>query len=136
MFAPSFVTGPLMVRFGKEAVMAAGMVILGACALVALAGIDLAHFWISLVLLGVGWNFGFIGATALLTTTYRPEERGKVQGFNDFLIFGSVAIASFSSGKLFNAYGWDWINWLMLPVVAFCLLTLGASHIRARRRSA
>ncbi len=134
MFAPSFITGPLMVRFGKEPVMAAGMVILGACAFVGLSGIDLAHFWISLILLGVGWNFAFIGATAFLTTTYRPEERSKVQGFNDFLVFGSVAVASLSSGKLLNSFGWDWINWLMLPVVAICLVTLGASHLAGRRQ--
>ncbi|MEO8668693.1 MAG: MFS transporter [Bauldia sp.] len=134
MFAPSFITGPLMVRFGKEPVMAAGMLILGACAIVGLTGIDLAHFWIALILLGLGWNFAFIGATAFLTTTYRPEERSKVQGFNDFLVFGSVAVASLSSGKLLNSLGWDWINWIMLPVVAICLVTLGASHLAGRRQ--
>lgn len=136
MFAPSFVTGPLMARFGREPVMAAGMVILAGCATVALLGIDLPHFWISLVLLGIGWNFGFIGATALLTTTYRPEETGKVQGFNDFLVFGSVAIASFSSGTLFNSVGWSVINWLIFPVVVICLVTLGGAHIVGRRKAA
>jgi MFS family permease len=135
MFGPSFFTGPLMARFGKETIIAAGMVILAACAAVALSGIDLAHFWLSLILLGVGWNFGFIGSTALLTTTYRPEETAKVQGLNDFLVFGSVAVASFSSGKLFSSVGWDWINWLILPVVVICLLTLAGALV-ARRRAA
>jgi MFS family permease len=136
MFGPSFITGPLMARFGRETIMAAGMVILAACGAVALAGIDLAHFWISLILLGIGWNFGFIGATALLTTTYRPEETGRVQGFNDFLVFGAVAVASFSSGKLFSTVGWDWINWLIFPVVAICLVILGGAHLLNRRKVA
>ena len=69
--------------------------------MVALAGVDLANFWLALILLGVGWNFGFIGATAMLTETYRPEEKNTVQGLNDFLVFGSVALASLSSGKLY-----------------------------------
>src|SRR3712207_9426338 len=73
-----------------------------------------AHFWATLILLGIGWNFGFIGATALVTDCYRPEERAKVQAANDFLIFGSVALASFSSGKLLNAGGWESVNWLVL----------------------
>ena len=89
MFVPSFFTGSLIARFGAERVMAAGLLLLVACALVALAGTAVGHFWLALILLGVGWNFGFIGATALVTETYRPEEKEKVQALNDFLIFGS-----------------------------------------------
>jgi MFS family permease len=136
MFAPSFVTGNLIARFGKEAVIGAGMALLAVCAMVALAGIDLHNFWIALVLLGVGWNFGFIGATAMLTETYRPEERGKVQGFNDLLVFGSVAVASLSSGALFATVGWQTINLLVFPAVAVCAAALAYSLIARRREAA
>ena len=131
MFVPSFFTGRLIARFGVETIIAIGMVILAICGGVALAGIDLGNFWISLILLGIGWNFGFIGATTMLTGTYRAEERGKVQGFNDFLVFGTVAVASFSSGKLFTFAGWDTVNLVIFPVVAICGLALAA--LRARR---
>lgn len=124
MFAPSFFTGRLIARFGKESVLAAGLVILIGCALVALNGIELWNFWLSLVLLGLGWNFGFIGATALVTDCYRPEEKGKVQGFHDFVLFGTVAFASLMSGKIFLVYGWDALNWMILPVTGICLLAL------------
>jgi len=117
MFGPSFFSGALIARFGAERIIAVGLVLLAGCAVVGLSGTDVAHFWLAIILLGIGWNFGFIGATALLTTTYRPEETGKVQGFNDFLVFGSVAIASFSSGTLFNSVGWSVINWLIFSVV-------------------
>ena len=124
MFGPSFFTGSLIARFGKETIVATGMVLLVACAVVFLSGITLANFWIGLVILGIGWNFSFIGATAMLTDCYRPEERAKAQGFNDFLVFGSVALASLSSGLTLNAFGWDWLNWIVFPVCAFCLLSL------------
>ncbi|HEV7327934.1 MAG TPA: MFS transporter [Bosea sp. (in: a-proteobacteria)] len=121
MFAPSFFTGRLIARFGKEKLTAAGLVLTALAAVVGLSGLSVAHFWIALVLLGVGWNFGFIGATALVTDCYRPEERVKVQAANDFLVFGSVAIASFSSGGLLSAGGWDSVNWLVFPPVAVAL---------------
>lgn len=121
MFAPSFFTGRLIARFGKEKLTAAGLVLTALAAVVGLSGLSVAHFWIALVLLGVGWNFGFIGATALVTDCYRPEERVKVQAANDFLVFGSVAIASFSSGGLLSAGGWDSVNWLVFPPVAIAL---------------
>ncbi len=124
MFGPSFVTGRLIDRFGKERVTAAGLVLIAAAAMVGLSGLSVAHFWISLVLLGVGWNLGFIGATALVTDCYRPEERAKVQAANDFLVFGSVALASFSSGKLLNLGGWDTLNWLVFPPVILALALL------------
>ncbi|MGO4737397.1 MFS transporter [Bosea sp. 2KB_26] len=121
MFGPSFFTGRLIARFGKEKVTAAGLLLLACAAVVGLNGLSVAHFWIALVLLGIGWNFGFIGATALVTDCYRPEERVKVQAANDFLVFGSVAIASFSAGGLLNTGGWNSVNWLVFPPVAVAL---------------
>ena len=136
MFGPSFVTGTLIARYGVDLIVAIGMALLAGCGIAALTGIDLANFWGALILLGLGWNFGFIGATTMLTETYRPEERGKVQGLNDFLIFGSVAAASFASGSLFTSVGWNWINYLIFPVVAICLIALGAGAILRRRARA
>ncbi|HEU6441632.1 MAG TPA: MFS transporter [Microvirga sp.] len=124
MFGPSFFTGRLITRFGKEAVTAAGLCLIAASALIGLSGIDIAHFWATLILLGIGWNFGFIGATAMVTDCYRPEERTKVQAANDFLVFGSVAVASFSAGKLLNAGGWETVNWMVFPPVAVALVLL------------
>jgi len=124
MFGPSFFTGRLMARFGKERVTAVGMAIIAVSAMVALSGIDVGHFWISLTLLGIGWNFGFLGATAMVTDCHTPEERSKVQGANDFIVFGTVAIASFSSGALLNASGWSALNWFVLPATALILVPL------------
>ncbi|EJZ19462.1 MFS transporter [Rhizobium sp. Pop5] len=124
MYGPSFVTGRLMVHFGKERVAAVGLLLIGGSAAVALSGFDIAHFWISLVLLGIGWNFGFIGATAMVADCHTPAERGKVQGANDFLVFGTVACASFSSGSLLHSSGWETINWFVLPAVALVLVPL------------
>lgn len=132
MFAPSFFTGRLIARFGKARVTTAGLMITASAALVGLSGLSVAHFWIALTLLGVGWNFGFVGATALVTDCYRPEERVKVQAANDFLVFGSVAIASFSSGGLLHAGGWDSVNWLVFPPV---VLALALVFWQARLRS-
>jgi MFS family permease len=124
MFAPSFFTGRLIARFGKEAVVAAGLVLLIACAAVALSGIALWQFWTALILLGVGWNFGFIGATTMVAETYRESEKGKVQGPHDFLLFGSVAFGSLMSGAVYNSYGWEMLNWIVLPVSMVCLAAL------------
>lgn len=117
MFGPSFVTGRLIARFGKETITLTGLALTALAAVVGLNGLSVAHFWIVLILLGIGWNFGFIGATALVTDCYRPEERVKVQAANDFLVFGSVAIASFSAGGLLSHGGWDSVNWLVFPPV-------------------
>ncbi len=129
MFGPSFFTGNLIAKFGKERIVGVGLLILAVCGVVALAGITLTHFYLALILLGIGWNFGFIGATAMLTETYRPEEKAKAQGANDFILFGSVALASFMSGQTLNAFegtlGWDAINYVIFPVVGVCLLSLG-----------
>lgn len=135
MFAPSFFTGRLIVRFGKEKIVATGLVLLIGCAIVALSGLALWQFWFALILLGVGWNFGFIGATAMLTDTYRPSEKNKIQGVHDFALFTTVAIASFASGATLNAYGWDMLNWIVLPVCALCLLVLLGQAFVVRRKS-
>ncbi len=124
MFAPSFFTGSLIARFGREKVVAAGLLILMACAVVALSGLHLWNFWLALILLGLGWNFGFIGATAMVTDCYRPEEKNKVQGFHDSVLFGSVACASLLSGKIFLVWGWNALNYMILPVTALCLVAL------------
>ena len=133
MFAPSFFTGHLIARFGKIAITALGLVLIAASGLLALAGLELLHFWGSLILLGIGWNFGFIGATAMVTDTYTPAERAKVQALNDFLVFGTVAVASFGSGRLLNTSGWETINTLMLPLIAVVLVMLGWLTLRHRR---
>ena len=133
MFAPSFFTGRLIARFGKETIVAVGLVLLAGCALVALSGIQLWQFWTALVLLGLGWNFGFIGATAIVAESYRPSEKGKVQGFHDFVLFSSVAFGSLMAGQVYNSWGWEMINWIVLPVTAVCLLALGALALHLRR---
>ncbi len=136
MFAPSFVTGSLIARFGKETIMAIGLALLTACAVVALSGIALMNFWLALILLGVGWNFGFIGATAMLTETYRLEEKSKVQGLNDFLVFGSVAVASLSSGHLFATVGWARINWVAFPILALSAVAIATFVLAGKRQPA
>ncbi len=124
MYAPSFFTGHVIVRFGVEKVMATGLVILAAAGAVAMAGVELPNFFLALMLLGVGWNFGFIGATTMLTSAYKPEERGRMQGLNDLILFGGVTVASFSSGGLMNCSGgsvqagWSAVNMAMIPFLA------------------
>ncbi len=136
MFAPSFVTGYLITWFGKERVTAAGLLLIAVAGGVALSGLDLMHFWISLILLGIGWNFGFIGATAMVADCHTPAERSKAQGANDFLVFGVVAAASFFSGNLLHASGWQTINWLIFPAVAFVLVPLVWRAARSDARAA
>ncbi len=135
MFAPSFFTGMLVTRFGAEKVVACGLVILMLCALVAHAGIALWNFWGALVLLGLGWNFGFIGSTAIVASSYRPHEADKVQGFHDIILFSAVALASFGSGKVLTAYGWDMLSAAVWPVTVFCLVLLVSLFIAEKRRS-
>lgn len=138
MYGPSFFTGHLIARFGAERIVAFGLVLLGLTAVVATAGVTQMHFFVSLILLGVGWNFGFIGATDMLTASHRPEERAKVQGLNDFLIFGLVTIASLSSGALLNGFddvvtGWRAVNYAVAPFLTVAALTLIWLAIRRRR---
>ncbi|MEP3244871.1 MAG: MFS transporter [Sneathiella sp.] len=122
MFGPSFFTGSLIARYGDFKIIFAGSILGLACIAVALSGLALSHFWVALVLLGVSWNFMFIGGTTLLTKTYRPSETAKVQGFNDFLVFGTVATASLSAGILQQVFGWDVVNLSMIPF--FCLVAI------------
>jgi len=117
MYAPSFVTGSLIVRFGVERVTGLGLLLILCAAAVGVAGITVAHFWTVLILLGLGWNFAFIGATTMITQCHRPDERTKVQAFNDFLIFGSMAVSSFSSGQLLEYFGWQAVNEVVVPTV-------------------
>ena len=124
MFGPSFFTGTLIARFGRSAVMATGFGLLVACAVVAMLGLSVANFWIALVLLGVGWNFGFIGATSMVTETYRPSEKNKAQGFHDLVLFSCVATASLLSGGTLNALGWGALNAVVIPVSLACVLVL------------
>ncbi|PLK69364.1 MFS transporter [Rhizobium sp. TH135] len=133
MFAPSFFTGVLITRFGAEKVVAAGLLILMSCAVVAHWGIALWNFWGALVLLGIGWNFGFIGATAIVASSYRPAEADKVQGFHDIILFSTVALSSFSSGKVFTAFGWSVMNLVIWPVTILCLI-LVLLQLRAAAR--
>ena len=121
MFIPSFFTGHLIARFGVEKIIGTGLFILMLAGGVALAGIELENFFIALIFLGIGWNFGFIGATAMLTSSQRPEEQGRVQGMNDFFVFGMVTVASVASGGLMNCSGstaiegWTAVNYAMIP---------------------
>ena len=124
MFGPSFFTGSLIKRFGVLSVMFVGALILYACVAIALSGITVAHFWASMVLLGIGWNFLYIGGTTLLTESYRPSEKAKVQGINDMIIFVTMATTSFSSGLLLDRNGWDTINYLALPFISIAVVGL------------
>ncbi len=129
MYVPSFFTGHLIARFGVERILGTGLAILAAAGAVAMLGVELEHFFVALILLGVGWNFGFIGATTLLTGAYTPAERGRMQGMNDLIVFGGVTLASLSSGGLMNCSGssvqagWIAVNVAMLP---FLVLAGGA----------
>ncbi len=121
MYVPSFFTGHLIARFGVEKIMGAGLVILAAAGAVALQGVELENFFIALILLGLGWNFGFIGATSMLAASHAPHERGRMQGLNDLLVFGGVTMASLASGGLMNCSGgsaeagWSAVNIAMAP---------------------
>ncbi len=121
MFVPSLFTGHLIHRYGHTAIIATGLLLLMACALIALHGVTLTHFYSALVLLGLGWNFGFIGATAALTETYTEAEKLKAQGLNDSILFGCVALGSLSSGLAYHVIGWELMNWLVIPIGVFCL---------------
>ncbi|KZL16742.1 Major Facilitator Superfamily protein [Pseudovibrio axinellae] len=133
MFAPSFITGSLIGRFGHGPVIGAGFVLYAICALVGLTGLERWIFWSSLVLLGLGWNFSFVGASALLTQTYRAEEQNRIQAVNDFFVFGLVAAASFSSGKLLNVFGWETVNMMVFPFVIICLFLVMSLMFTERR---
>jgi MFS family permease len=136
MYAPSFFTGSLIGRFGVERITLAGFVLMALSAAVGIAGITVAHFWIMLVLLGLGWNLAFIGATTMVTQCHRPAERNKVQAFNDFLVFGSMAVASFSSGKLLATLGWSVVNQVVFPATFIAAVLLLWLLWSSRQRAA
>ena len=133
MFAPSFVTGHLIRRFGVINIIATGAALDAVCMVINLAGIELVNFWAALVLLGVGWNFMFIGGTTLLTETYEPEEQFKVQAVNDFLIFATVALASFSAGAMQHWIGWAAVNaGMALPILVAFAVVVWLRLVRGR----
>jgi predicted MFS family arabinose efflux permease len=118
MYGPSFFTGSLIYRFGVLNVILAGIALLFVCIVAALIGTAFINFWVAMFLLGVGWNFMYVGGSALLTECYTPAERAKTQAANDFLIFVTMAISSMSSGLLLNKSGWHAVNWGSLPFLA------------------
>jgi len=122
MYAPSFFTGHLIRRLGTANVMLAGILLIGFCVGTNLFGSAVIHFWGALMLLGLGWNFLFIGATTLLTETYLPAEKAKTQALNDFLVFGTMALTSFSSGAAQNTFGRESVNLMVIPLLVLCLL--------------
>jgi MFS family permease len=136
MFAPSFITGPMIRRVGALPVMFAGALLNFAAIGIALAGIAVAHFWWSLVILGVGWNFLYIGGTTLLTQTYRPEERAKAQGLNEQAIFTMMAISSLTSGLTVTTAGWERVNLFALPLVAAVAVAIVWFALSERARKA
>jgi predicted MFS family arabinose efflux permease len=122
MFLPSFFTGDLIKRFSALKIVIVGALLNVIAVAINLSGVTVAHFWFGLVVLGIGWNFMFIGGTAMLTETYLPHEKTRVQGFNDMLIFATMALSSSSAGVLVNARGWEVVNYVSLPFVAIALL--------------
>lgn len=134
MYGPSLFTGLLIVRFGKTAVIATGLGLLILCAIVALAGLTLWNFWASLILLGIGWNFGFIGSTALLGESYSPPEKNKVQGVHDFILFSLVAIASLLSGYTLHQFGWNGIAIVLIPIAIMALIAVVGLSISENRK--
>jgi MFS family permease len=136
MYGPSFFTGSLIARFGAPRIVAIGLLLEAGAAAVGLSGITAMHFWATLFILGIGWNFSFVGASALVLETHRPQERNKVQAFNDFLVFGMMAVGSFLSGQLLANYGWSAVNLVVLPPVLLGLTVLTlTSWARRRARS-
>jgi MFS family permease len=135
MFAPSFFTGSLIKHFGVRAIMFSGVLLSLGCVAIALSGVEVLHFWAALVLVGIGWNFMYLGGTTLLTETHTPSERAKVQGANDMAIFITMAISSASSGWLFSARGWEVMNYGAVPFLVLTGIAI-LFYGRDRRRTA
>ena len=133
MFAPSFFTGSLIRRFGAVNIILVGVALMFGCVAFALNGNDVTHFLGALFALGIGWNFMFIGGTTLLTETYRPEEKNRVQGANDFLVFLTMAVSSFSSGALVTTRGWEMLHMGALPFLV--VITVALLWLATRRRA-
>ena len=124
MYVPSFFTGALIVRFGVTPIVALGLALEVVAAIVGLSGQTVWHYWITLTLLGVGWNFAFVGASSMIVALHRPQERTRVQSFNDFIIFGTMAVGSFASGQMLAGGGWDLVNWIVFPLAVIALVSL------------
>src|ERR1700757_1806271 len=135
MYGPSFFTGSLIARFGAPRIVALGLALEAVAATIGLTGITAPHFWATLMVLGLGWNFGFVGASALVLETHLPQEKNKVQAFNDFLVFGTMAGGSFSSGQLLANYGWSAVNMVVYPPVVLGLIVLALTSAARRRRA-
>jgi len=135
MYGPGFFTGRLITRFGAPRVVAAGLAMTAVSAAIGLTGVDVAHFWLTLILLGLGWNFGFIGASALVLECHRPEERMRVQSLNDFAVFGTMALGSLLSGGLLTAYGWDTVLWVSFAPLAIAIAALATTALSRPRRA-
>ncbi|MCA8057406.1 MULTISPECIES: MFS transporter [Burkholderia cepacia complex] len=136
MYGPSFFTGRLITRFGAQRVVMAGLTLTALSASVGLLGADVDHFWLMLVLLGLGWNFGFVGASALVLECHRPEEKARVQSLNDFIVFGTMTVGSFLSGGLLTTYGWGVVLRLSYLPLVLAILALAASYAQRRRGDA
>ena len=134
MFAPSFFTGSLIKRFGVLTILGAGALLMFVCIGIALSGVTLMHFWWALFLLGIGWNFLFVGGTTLLTETYHPAEKAKAQGSNDFIVLGVQGVTSLSSGLLITSSGWNQLNYLAIPIVAVTALASALLWLHRRRK--
>jgi MFS family permease len=133
MYAPGFFTGRLIARFGAQRVVMAGLALTALSTATGLLGVDLAHFWLTLILLGVGWNFGFVGASALVLDCHRAEEKARVQSLNDFIVFGTMAFGSFLSGDLLATHGWNTVLGLSLVPLALAVIALPGSAVASRR---
>ncbi len=140
MYAPSFFTGRLISRFGAPSIIQCGLLLIGLAALVGISGMSIGHFWLALILLGIGWNFGFLGASALVLTCHAPEDGPRVQAVNDFVIFGTMVAGSFLSGGLLDAFGWTVVSGLILPPVLIAMAGLvwlprARPHTQAPRKA-
>lgn len=136
MFGPSFFTGQLISRFGRAAVATAGFLLIAAAAGISLTGTGVGHFWLLLTLLGLGWNFGFIAGTAMITDLYRPEEAAKAQALSEFVLFAVIALVTFASGGLIATVGWTAINLIVFPVVVLGIALIALEDLAERRRAA
>ena len=140
MFAPSFFTGKLIEKYGEKSIVSTGMALFLMAIFVAYQGINITSFYVSLILIGIGWNFGFIGSTSLLTKNHHPSERGTIQGTNDFFVFGFVALSSITSGWLMNCstnssqLGWKIINLTASPLIFFALISVILLHLIDRSK--
>lgn len=132
MYAPSFFTGKLISHFGAIPITFLGLLLTGISAVIGLGGIDIPHFWLMLILLGVGWNFGFLGASAWVLECHTPEEKNRVQSLNDFIVFGLMAIGSFSSGAILGVHGWQTVLWVsLLPLVLTAIIFVGVKSSKS-----